>query len=119
MIMGVLAGVVPFLAVTYLKKMLGYDDALDTFGVHGVGGTMGAILTGVFADEKANSIVGGLKEGLLMNQLKACALTIVWSVVATLVIAIIVKIVVGLRPDPEVESQGLDLAEHGEAGYEH
>jgi Amt family ammonium transporter len=119
MIMGVLAGVVPFLAVTYLKKILGYDDALDTFGVHGVGGTMGAILTGVFADEKANSGVEGLKEGLLMNQIKACALTIVWSVVATLVIAIIVKIVVGLRPDPEVESTGLDLAEHGEAGYEH
>ena len=119
MIMGVLAGVVPFLAVTYLKKILGYDDALDTFGVHGIGGTLGAILTGVLADEKANSVVGGLKEGLLMEQIKACALTIVWSVVATLVIAIIVKIVVGLRPDPEVESQGLDLAEHGEAGYEH
>jgi Amt family ammonium transporter len=119
MIMGVLAGVVPFLAVTYLKKILGYDDALDTFGVHGVGGTMGAILTGVFADETANSVVGGLKEGLLMNQIKACGVTIVWSVVATLVIAIIVKIVVGLRPDPEVESQGLDLAEHGESGYEH
>ena len=119
MIMGVLAGVVPFLAVTYLKKILGYDDALDTFGVHGIGGTLGAILTGVLAHEKANSVVGGLKEGLLMEQIKACALTIVWSVVATLVIAIIVKIVVGLRPDPEVESQGLDLAEHGEAGYEH
>jgi hypothetical protein len=60
MIIGVLAGVVPFLAVTYLKKILGYDDALDTFGVHGVGGTMGAILTGVFAEEKANSGIVGL-----------------------------------------------------------
>jgi Amt family ammonium transporter len=118
-IIGVLAGIIPFLAVAYLKKLLGYDDALDTFGVHGVGGTLGAILTGVFADEKANSIVAGLKEGLLMNQLKAVGLTIVWSVVATLVIAIIVKIVVGLRVEPEVESQGLDLTEHGEAGYEH
>ena len=57
-IIGVLAGIIPFLAVAYLKKMLGYDDALDTFGVHGVGGTLGAILTGVFADEKANSVVG-------------------------------------------------------------
>jgi Amt family ammonium transporter len=118
-IMGVLAGVVPFLAVAYLKKILGYDDALDTFGVHGVGGTMGAILTGVFADEKVNSVVGPLKEGLLMNQFKAVALTIVWSVVATAVIALIVKVVLGLRPDAETETAGLDLAEHGEGGYEH
>jgi Amt family ammonium transporter len=118
-IIGVLAGIIPFLAVAYLKRILGYDDALDTFGVHGVGGTLGAILTGVFADEKANSVVAGLKEGLLAEQLKAVALTIVWSVAATVVIALIVKILVGLRVDPEVESQGLDLAEHGEAGYEH
>ena len=118
-IMGVLAGIVPYLAVAYLKRKLGYDDALDTFGVHGVGGTMGAILTGVFADPAVNSVVGPLKEGLLANQLKAVALTIVWSVVATLVIAFIVKIVVGLRPETEVETIGLDLAEHGEAGYEH
>ncbi|MBB5038350.1 ammonia channel protein AmtB [Prosthecobacter dejongeii] len=80
---------------------------------------MGAILTGVFADEKANSIVAGLKEGLLMNQLKAVALTILWSVAATLVITIIVKLLVGLRPTEEVEQIGLDLSEHGEAGYEH
>ncbi|MEO5714852.1 MAG: ammonium transporter [Luteolibacter sp.] len=118
-IMGVLAGIVPFLAVSYLKSILGYDDALDTFGVHGVGGTMGAILTGVFADEKANSVVAGLKDGLLMNQLKACAVTIVWSVVATAIIAYIVKAVIGLRPTAEVEEIGLDLAEHGEGGYEH
>ena len=117
-IMGVAAGVIPFIAVAYLKKMLGYDDALDTFGVHGVGGTLGAILTGVFADEKANSIVAGLKEGLLMNQLKAVALTIVWSVVATVIITIIVKAIVGLRPSEEVEVEGLDLAEHGEIGYD-
>ncbi len=116
-IIGVLAGIVPFLAVSYLKKVLGYDDALDTFGVHGVGGTMGAILTGVFADEKINSVVGPLKEGLLVAQLKACALTIVWSVVATVVIAFIVKAVVGLRAAPEVESAGLDTSEHGEEGY--
>lgn len=118
-IMGVMAGVVCFLACAYLKKMLGYDDALDTFGVHGVGGTMGAILTGVFADEKANSVVAGLKEGLLMNQLKAVGLTIAWSVIATAVIALIVKVVLGLRPDVETETAGLDLAEHGETGYEH
>jgi Amt family ammonium transporter len=116
-IMGVLAGAVPFFACSYLKKWLGYDDALDTFGVHGVGGTMGAILTGVFADEKANSVVGALKAGLLGNQIKAVVLTIVWSVVATAIIAYIVKFTIGLRPTQEVESSGLDIAEHGEEGY--
>jgi Amt family ammonium transporter len=117
-IIGVLAGVIPFVACVFLKKALGYDDSLDTFGVHGVGGTLGAILTGVFADEKANSVVGGLKDGLLMEQLKAVGLTIVWAVVATAVIAFIVKAIVGLRATPEVEESGLDLPEHGEAGYE-
>ncbi len=117
-IIGVLAGVVPFFAVAYLKNWLGYDDALDTFGIHGVGGTLGAILTGVFADEKANAVVAGLKEGLLVEQFKAIGLTIVWSVAATVVIALVVKAIVGLRVESEVESQGLDLAEHGEAGYE-
>jgi Amt family ammonium transporter len=116
-IMGLLAGAVPFFAVAYLKKWLGYDDALDTFGVHGVGGTMGAILTGVFADESVNSVVGPLKEGLLANQLKAVVLTIVWTVVATTIIAFIVKAVIGLRASPEVESSGLDITEHGEEGY--
>jgi len=117
-IIGVLAGIVPFLAVAYLKNALGYDDALDTFGIHGVGGTLGAILTGVFADEKANSVVAGLKDGLVMEQFKAVGLTIVWSVAATVVITLVVKMLVGLRADAEVESLGLDLAEHGEAGYE-
>jgi Amt family ammonium transporter len=116
-IIGILAGIVPYFAVASLKKMFGYDDALDTFGIHGVGGTLGAILTGVFADEKVNSVVGPLKEGLVMNQLKAVVLTIIWSVVATAIIAYIVKAVVGLRPSPEVESQGLDINEHGEEGY--
>jgi len=117
MIMAVLAGIVPFFAVVYLKKMLGYDDALDTFGVHGVGGTMGALLTGVFADESANSVVAGLKDGLFMNQVKACALTIVLAVVATAIIAYIVKFTIGLRPSAEAESQGLDTTDHGEEGY--
>jgi ammonium transporter, Amt family len=116
-IIGILAGIVPYLACSYLKKLIGYDDALDTFGVHGIGGTMGAILTGIFADEKANSVVAGLKAGLLGAQIKAVLLTIVWSVVATAIIAFIVKAVVGLRPTEEVEVAGLDLAEHGEEGY--
>ncbi|MBK8857283.1 MAG: ammonium transporter [Opitutaceae bacterium] len=116
-IIGLLAGVIPFLAVSYLKKLLGYDDALDTFGVHGVGGTLGAILTGVFADESVNSVVGPLKAGLVVEQLKAVAITIVWSVVATAVIAYALKAVMGLRATPEVERQGLDINEHGEEGY--
>ncbi len=116
-LIGVLAGIVPFIFISYLKAKLGLDDALDTFGVHGVGGTLGAILTGIFADEKANAVVGGLKDGLLVEQLKAVALTIVWSVVATAIIAYIVKAVIGLRPTAEVERQGLDINEHGEEGY--
>jgi Amt family ammonium transporter len=120
-IIGVLAGVVPFLACSYLKKVLGYDDALDTFGVHGVGGTMGAIVTGIFADESVNAVLGkggmDLLPGLLGNQIKAALITVVWSVVATTIIAFIVKAVVGLRPSDEVEISGLDLAEHGEEGY--
>lgn len=116
-IIGVIAGIVPFLFISYLKAKLGLDDALDTFGVHGVGGTLGAILTGVFASEKANSVVGGLKEGLLVAQLQSVVLTIVWSVVATAIIAYIVKATIGLRPTAEVERQGLDINEHGEEGY--
>ena len=120
-IIGVLAGIVPFFAVAYLKKWLGYDDALDTFGVHGVGGTMGAILTGVFADPSVNAALGesgmNLMPGLVGEQIKAVLLTIVWSVVATAVIALIVKVTVGLRPTPEAESAGLDLSDHGEEGY--
>jgi Amt family ammonium transporter len=116
-IIGVFAGIVPFLACAYLKKKFGYDDALDTFGVHGVGGTLGAILTGVFADEKANAAVAPLKAGLMGAQLKAVVLTILWSVVATAVIALILKAVMGLRPTEEVERQGLDINEHGEEGY--
>jgi Amt family ammonium transporter len=117
MIIGVLAGIIPFVACWKLKAWFGYDDALDTFGVHGVGGTMGAILTGILATNDVNGVVGPLKEGLLMMQLKAVGLTIVWSVVATAVIAFIIKAVIGLRPSAEVETVGLDLSEHGEEGY--
>jgi Amt family ammonium transporter len=116
---GVIGGIVPFLAVTYLKRKLGYDDALDTFGVHGVGGTLGALLTGVFADPSVNPVVGPLAEDLIAEQLKATGLTIAWSVAATAVIGIVVKSTIGLRPDREAEITGLDLVEHGEQGYEH
>ena len=120
-IIGVAAGIIPFLAVTYMKKLIGYDDALDTFGVHGVGGTLGAIMTGILADPAANAIVTTVKEaapgGLVLEQLKACVVTIVLSVVMTAIIALLIKFTIGLRPTPEVESQGLDINEHGEEGY--
>ncbi len=120
MIIGLLAGIIPYLAVVFLKAKLGYDDALDTFGVHGVGGTLGAIMTGILADEKgvASAVVAPVKEGLLLTQFKAIGVTIVLSVVATVVITLIVKAVVGLRPSVEDETVGLDLTDHGEEGYE-
>jgi Amt family ammonium transporter len=121
-VIGVLAGVVPFFACTKLKAIFNYDDALDTFGVHGVGGTMGALLTGFFANSSANgnlntnlaSLVGN---GLWIEQLKAIGLTIVLSVGVTFVLAKILKAVLGLRPTPEAEEQGLDETDHGEVGY--
>jgi len=118
MIIGVVAGIIPYFAVAKLKNWLGYDDALDTFGVHAVGGTLGAIMTGLLASvDSGHASVAGLKEGLLMNQFKAIGVTLVLSVVGTAVIAYIVKAVIGLRPTEEVETIGLDLAEHGEEGY--
>jgi Amt family ammonium transporter len=121
-IIGVLAGVVPYLACTKLKAALKYDDALDTFGVHGVGGTMGALLCGIFATPEVN---GNLKTNLAnlvghtlwIEQLKAIGVTLVISVVGTVVLAQIVKALVGLRPETEAEELGLDYTDHGEAGY--
>jgi Amt family ammonium transporter len=117
MIIGVLAGLIPFIACWKLKAWLGYDDALDTFGVHGVGGTLGALMTGILADERVNSAVTNVKSGLVGAQLKAIFVTVILSVVATAIIAFIVKATIGLRVDEEVETVGLDLAEHGEEGY--
>jgi ammonium transporter, Amt family len=130
MVIGVLAAVIPYFAVVFLKAKLGYDDALDTFGVHGVGGTLGAILTGVLATDKVNANLvseayaqkNGLAKavtegGLLTNQLIACVITIVLSIVATVVITFIVKAVIGLRPSVEDENTGLDVTDHGEEGY--
>jgi Amt family ammonium transporter len=117
MIIGIIAGIVPFIACWKLKAWLGYDDALDTFGVHGVGGTLGALLTGILADPAVNSVVGNVKEGLVGAQIKAILVTLVLSIVGTAVIAMIVKVTIGLRPSEEVEMSGLDLAEHGEEGY--
>jgi Amt family ammonium transporter len=117
-IIGVLAAVIPYLAVVYLKNLIGYDDALDTFGVHAVGGTLGALLTGILATKSVNSnLKDELLTGLLGSQIKAILLTLVISIVMTAVIAYIVKAIVGLRPTAEVENGGLDINEHGEEGY--
>jgi len=121
-LLGVVAGVVPFLACSKLKNWIGYDDALDTFGVHGVGGTMGALLTGFFATSAVNAnlnmnLTSYVGHSLWMEQLKSMALTVVISLIATAVLAFAIKAVLGLRPSQEVENQGLDINEHGEEGY--
>ena len=118
-IIGVFAAVVPYFAVTWLKAKLKYDDALDAFGVHGVGGTLGALLTGILASKEANPALTDMVDrgGLWIEQVKAMGVTIVIAVVGTLLVGFLVKAVVGLRPTPEVERQGLDISEHGEEGY--
>jgi Amt family ammonium transporter len=121
-IIGLLAGAIPYLACTKLKQMLGYDDALDTFGVHGVGGTLGALLTGILATAEANGnlnnnlsrIVG---RTLWIEQLKAMGVTVALAVGATVVLAYLLKAVLGLRPTLDNEEQGLDNLDHGESGY--
>jgi ammonium transporter, Amt family len=130
MIIGVLAGSIPYLAVAFLKPILKVDDALDTFGIHGIGGTMGAIITGLMANKDINpnlvsdayaaknGLAKMVTEGGLVNaQIKSVLLTIALSVVATLVIGFLVKLVVGFRPSEEEETMGLDLVDHGEEGY--
>lgn len=125
-LIGIAAGLVPLFAIVKLKAWLGYDDALDTFGVHAVGGTLGALLTGVLARNSANAnlavnlkdkVTDAIFQPLLWEQFKAVGLTLLLAVVATTIIAYVVKAVVGLRASEEVETVGLDLAEHGEEGY--
>ena len=132
MIIGVLAAIVPYIFVMYVKGAIGYDDALDTFGIHAVGGTLGAILTGVLAtssvngnltDVNAAAAKNGLAKlvadgGLLGQQLMAVGITLVISIVGTAIIAMVVKAIIGLRPSPESETAGLDISDHGEEGYD-
>jgi len=134
-IIGIAAGLVPWFFCYKVKAWFGYDDALDTFGVHAIGGTIGAFLTGVLADPAVNANLqlstanpknpatqNGLanivaNHMLWVEQLKAIGVTLVLACVGTAIIAYIVKAVVGLRPSEEVETAGLDLTEHGEEGY--
>jgi ammonium transporter, Amt family len=117
-IIGVAAAVLPYIAVAVLKPALGYDDALDTFGVHAVGGTTGALLTGLLATKEANpNLKDEVLSSLFLSQAKAVCVTLVLATVATAVIAFLIKLVIGLRPPPDVETAGLDISEHGEEAY--
>ena len=129
LVIGFLAGVCCYLMVAKVKAVFGYDDSLDAFGVHGAGGTIGALLTGVFAasvinpvfkDRAGNPAPVGLIDGnahQLLNQLVGVAIAWVLAIVGTLVILKVVDLVIGLRVTPEHEVQGLDLSQHGEEGY--
>jgi Amt family ammonium transporter len=129
LLIGFAAGVVCYLMVTRIKAKFGYDDSLDAFGVHGAGGTLGAILTGVFATSAIND---GLKDAAgkvqplgmvdgnamqVVNQLAGVAISWVLAIVGTLVILKICDIAVGVRVSKEQEIEGLDLSMHGEEGY--
>jgi Amt family ammonium transporter len=130
MLIGFIAGVLCYLMVARVKARFGYDDSLDAFGVHGAGGTIGAILTGIFAvsvvnpifkDSNGNVLASGLIEGnthQLLNQLVGVAIAWALGIVGTLAILFVVDNLIGLRVSPEHETQGLDLSQHGEEGYD-
>jgi ammonium transporter, Amt family len=127
---GLAAGIFCYLMVTVVKKVFGYDDSLDAFGVHGAGGTLGALLTGIFAssvinpifkDANGNPLPSGAVEGnfhQVLNQLVGVAMAWVISIVGTLALLKLVDMVIGLRVSPEEENEGLDLTQHGEEGYD-
>lgn len=129
LLMGLIAGVGCFVACTTMKNALGYDDSLDAFGVHGFGGTLGAILTGVFATYHVSGAAGmtdgkpnplGLIDGntsLIVGQIVAVLVTIVFSTVVTFILLKIIDATIGLRVPQDRELHGLDLSEHGEEGY--
>jgi Amt family ammonium transporter len=116
MAIGVAAGVMCYWGVTGLKRMLGADDALDCFGVHGVGGIVGALLTGVFAINEYGG-TSGLIEGnaaQMINQVQGIVIVFVYDAIVSLILLKIIDAVIGLRVSDEVEREGLDLALHGE-----
>ena len=129
LVIGLIAGVFCYWMVAKVKAKFGYDDSLDAFGVHGAGGTLGAILTGIFAvsavnpifkDAQGNVQASGLIEGnahQLLNQLVGVAISWVLAIAGTLIILKLVDVTIGLRVTEEEEAQGLDLSQHGEEGY--
>ena len=112
LIIGIVAGIVCYVAAVKVKPALGYDDSLDAFGVHGVGGVIGALLTGLLADPAINSLG---ENASVATQLYGIVFTIAWTAIATFVILTIVKALVGLRPSAQEEMEGLDITQHGEA----
>jgi len=129
LVIGLIAGVFCYWMVAKVKAMFGYDDSLDAFGVHGAGGTLGALLTGIFAasvvnpifkDAQGNTLPSGLLEGnahQLLNQLVGIVIAWILAIVGTLIILKLVDATIGLRVSEEEEVQGLDLSQHGEEGY--
>jgi len=115
LIVGAVAGVVCYGGAVWLKKALKYDDSLDAFGVHGIGGIAGALLTGALADAAVNPLG---KDASVIKQLVGVGATIGWTAIGTLVILYICKFTTGLRVSEEGEVEGLDLALHGEALHE-
>jgi ammonium transporter, Amt family len=123
-LIGLLAGLVCYLMVSKVKQMFGYDDSLDAFGVHGVGGTLGALLTGIFATKEVNDLRMGRAMGMIdgdagqiVNQVIAVLIAWVLAIVGTLIILKICDAVFGMRVTKEQETEGLDLSMHGEEGY--
>jgi len=112
-VIGIAAGVICFLSASYLKHLLDYDDSLDTFGVHGVGGIVGALLTGVFANATIGGTDGSL--GQFIIQCKAVAVTLIWSSLVSLVLLFILKFTIGLTVTRDEEMEGLDTVLHGES----
>jgi len=118
-ILGAVASIICFFAVSVLKPKLGYDDALDAFGIHGIGGMIGAIGTGiVYAPSLGGPGAADYDMGAkLVVQFEAVITTIIWAAIGTAIAIFIAKLVTGLRVSPEVEQEGLDLGEHGERAY--
>ena len=112
LIIGLVAGAICYIAAVKVKHALGYDDSLDAFGVHGVGGFVGAVLTGVFADASINSASEGAS---VAKQFFGAAITVVYTAIATAIILYVVKAIMGLRTSKQAEIEGLDIALHGES----
>jgi Amt family ammonium transporter len=115
-VIGLAAGMVCFFTAVYMKEWLGYDDSLDAFGVHGIGGALGALLTGVFAVKAIGGTAGVLEGnvGQLLIQAKGIAVTVIYDAVVTFILLKLIDFAIGLRVSEEQEREGLDVSLHGE-----
>jgi Amt family ammonium transporter len=118
-VLGLVAGLVCLWAVAGLKRMLGYDDSLDVFGVHAVGGILGAIATGILGHSSLGGVASFESIGAqVVIQATGVGITVVWSAVVTAIAFMLIKVTIGLRPSEDVEREGLDISEHGERAYD-